>query len=183
MKDKRDDNNDISDLAFTQEGSSGGYTFTGKCFRFGKEGYRAHFCPEKNDNNSNNNNNKSKTIEGIPESAAATTDKVVTEELNHTDGTTRYEVYEDDFELMFCQRGNTSVGEFDYEKACNQVLSQMVSIEINPWWVLLDNWSTMNIFLNRKLLANIRQISMYVDVKCNAGSRTTNWIGYFPGSS
>jgi hypothetical protein len=22
---------------------------------------------------------------------------------------------------------------------------------------------------------------MYVEVKCNAGSRTTNWVGYFPG--
>jgi hypothetical protein len=73
------------------------------------------------------------------------------------------------------------VGEFDYDKACNQVLSQMVSIEINPWWVLLDNCSTVNIFSNRKLLRNIRQINMYVDVKCNAGSRTTNWIGDFPG--
>jgi hypothetical protein len=85
---------------------------------------------------------------------------------------------------MFCQQGDASVnvGIFDYDKACNQVLSQMVSIEINPWWVLLDNCSTVTIFSNRKLLKNIRQINMYVDVKCNAtGSRTTNWIGDFPG--
>jgi hypothetical protein len=31
-REKRDDNNDVSDLAFVQEGSGGGYTFTGKCF-------------------------------------------------------------------------------------------------------------------------------------------------------
>jgi hypothetical protein len=57
----------------------------------------------------------------------------------------------------------------------------MESIEINPWRVLLDNCSTVNIFSNRNLLRNIRQIDMYVEVKCNAGSRTTNWVGDFPG--
>jgi hypothetical protein len=57
----------------------------------------------------------------------------------------------------------------------------MISIEINPWWVLLDNCSIVNIFSNCKLLKNIRQINIYVDVKCNAGSRTTNWIGDLPG--
>jgi hypothetical protein len=74
-------------------------------------------------------------VETKSETAAATTDKVVTEELNHTDGTTRYEEYEDNFELMFCQQGATSVnvGVFDYDQACNQVLSQMVSIEISPY--------------------------------------------------
>jgi hypothetical protein len=182
-KDKRDDNNDMSDLAFAQDGSGGGYTFTGRCFKCGKEGHRAYFCPEKKNNNNNNNNNNNKTVENKTETAAATTDKVVTEELNHTDGTTHYETYEDNFELLFCQQGETSinVGVFDYDKACNQVLSQMVSIEINPWWVILDNCSTVNIFSNRRLLKNIRQINMYVDVKCNAGSRTTNWIGDFPG--
>jgi hypothetical protein len=183
-KDKRDDN-DVSDLAFAQDGSGGGYTSTGKCFKCGKEGQRANYCPDKNNNNnnSNNNNGSSKSTEAKSETAAATTDKVVTEDLNHTDGTTHYQVYEDDFELLFCQQGSTSVnvGEFYYSKACNQVLSQMVSIEIYPWWVLLDNCSTVNIFSNQKLLKNIRQINMYVDVKCNAGSRTTNWIGDFPG--
>jgi hypothetical protein len=40
-KDKREENNNVSDLAFAQDGSGGGYTFTGKCFKCGKEGHRA----------------------------------------------------------------------------------------------------------------------------------------------
>ena len=81
------------------------------------------------------------TAESKTETAAAMTEKVVTEDLNHTDGTTDRETYGDDFELLFCQQGDASVkiGVFDYYKACNQVLSQMVSIEVSPWWVLLDN--------------------------------------------
>jgi hypothetical protein len=39
-KDKRDDNSNASDLAFAQDGSGHGYTFTGKCFKCGKEGHR-----------------------------------------------------------------------------------------------------------------------------------------------
>jgi hypothetical protein len=156
-----------------------GPCLTGKCFKCGKEGHRAYQCTEKN----NNNNGGTKMTESKTEEAAATTDKVIKEDLNHTDGTTHYPTYEDEFELLLCQQNDTSVnvGVFDYDKACNQVLSQMVSIEINPWWVLLDNCSTVNMFSNCKLLKNIRQINMNVDVKCNAGSQTTNWIGDFPG--
>ena len=73
-----------------------------------------------------------------------TTNNVVTEDL----GCTTHETYDDDMELSFCTQG--TVGIFDYDIACNQVLSQMVSIEIDPWWVLLDNCSTVNIFSNRK---------------------------------
>ena len=177
-KNKKNDDNDSSDLAFAQDGSSNDYKFTGKCFICYKEGHRAYQCPEKQNKNNNNNN---KTEENKTEVAAATTDKVVTADLNHTEGVT-YTVYADDFELSFCTRGDKmNAGVFDENQACNQVLSQMLSSEISPWWVLLDNCSTVNIFSNRRLLTNIRQIDMYVDVKCNAGSRTTNWVGDFPG--
>ena len=140
-KEKRDDN-DVSDLAFAQDDSGGGYAFVGKCFKCGKEGHRAYYYPEKSYNNNNNNNNN-KANESKTETDAMTIDNVVTEDL----GCTTHETYDDDMELSFCTQG--AVGIFDYDKACNQVLSQMVSIEINPWWVLLDNCSTVNIFPNR----------------------------------
>ena len=172
---KNEESNDVSDLAFAQDGGSGGYTFTGKCFICDKEGHRAYYCPDKGKNARNNTN--AKANESKTETAAVTTDNVVQEDL----GCTTHQIYADDMELSFCTQG--AVGVFDYEKACNQVFSQMVmaSIEINPWWVLLDNCSTVNIFSNRRMLTNIRRSNMYVDVKCNAGSRKTNWIGDFPG--
>jgi hypothetical protein len=111
----------VSDLAFAQDGNNNGYVFTGKCFKCGKEGHRAYQCTEKN----NNNNGGTKVTESKTEEAAASTDKVIKEDLNHTDGTTHYPVYEDDFESLFCQQTDTSVnvGVFDYDKACNQVKS------------------------------------------------------------
>ena len=172
---KREESNDGSDLAFAQDGTGGGYKFTGKCYNCFKEGHRAYQCPDKKEN-SNSGNNKSE--EGKTDVAAATTDTVVTADQHHTEGVT---TYTDDYELSFCTRGDKRVGMIDMDKVCNQVLSQMLSSEISIWWVLLDNCSTVNIFSNRKLLKNIRQINMYVDVKCNAGSRTTNWVGDFPG--
>ena len=48
-------------------------------------------------------------------------------------------------------------------------------------WVILDNQSTVNVFQNKKYLKNILQIDSYVVIKCNAGSRTTNWVGDFSG--
>jgi hypothetical protein len=181
-KEKRvDDNENVSDLAFAQESTGGGFVFNGECHRCGKTGHRAYQCPERFNN--------SKTNEGkVKEEKVATTTneqkKTITEDGHYRDGVVHYD---DDFELLFCQEGRVSdvrikhAGVFDYDKACNQVLSQMDSIEINPWRVLLDNCSTVNIISNRRLLRNIRQIEMYVEVKCNAGSSTTNWVGDFPG--
>jgi hypothetical protein len=107
---------------------------------------RVYQCPEKF---SEIKTDEAKVEE---EKVVTTTDvqkKKITGDNNYRDGTVHYE---DDFELLFCQRGEVSDvkarngGVFDYDKACNQVLSQMDSIEINPWWVLLDNFSTVNIF-------------------------------------
>jgi hypothetical protein len=191
VKEKReDDKNNVSDLAFAQDSTGGRtlYVFTGTCHKCGKTGHRFFECPDRF------NESKSEEKKKEEEKVATTTDvqkKTITGQQHSRDADVLYDddekPYNDHFELLFCQGGRVSkvtkinAGVFDYNKACNQVLSQMDSIEINPWWVLLGNCSTVNIFSNKNLLRNIRQSNMYVEVKCNAGSRTTYWIGDFPG--
>ena len=42
-------------------------------------------------------------------------------------------------------------------------------------WVLLDNQSTIDVFVNRRLLRNIRRINQYMYIHCTAGVTRTNW--------
>ena len=48
-------------------------------------------------------------------------------------------------------------------------------------WVLLDNQSTIDVFVNRQLLQNIRQINQYMYIHCTAGVTRTNLVGELPG--
>ena len=48
-------------------------------------------------------------------------------------------------------------------------------------WVLLDNQSTINVFVNRRLLKNIRRIEQYMYIHCTAGVTRTNLVGDLPG--
>ena len=48
-------------------------------------------------------------------------------------------------------------------------------------WVLLDNQSTINVFVNRWLLKNIRRIEQYMYIHCTAGVTRTNLVGDVPG--
>jgi hypothetical protein len=48
-------------------------------------------------------------------------------------------------------------------------------------WMLLDNQSTIDLFCNAELLKNIRRSSTRMNVRCNAGQRTTTMVGDLPG--
>ena len=48
-------------------------------------------------------------------------------------------------------------------------------------WVLLDNQSTIDVFVNRRLLQNIRRIRQYMYIHCTAGVTRTNLAGDLPG--
>ena len=46
------------------------------------------------------------------------------------------------------------------------------------WWILLDTSSTINVFLNKALLKNVRETNHYMMcIHCNAGWSYTNKIG------
>ena len=48
-------------------------------------------------------------------------------------------------------------------------------------WVLLDNQSTIDVFVNRRLLRNIRWVNQYMYIHCTAGVTRTNLVGELPG--
>ena len=48
-------------------------------------------------------------------------------------------------------------------------------------WILLDNQSTVDVFHNADLLANIRESKGHLDIHCNAGVASTNLVGELPG--
>mgnify|MGYP002809603031 CR=1 FL=1 len=52
---------------------------------------------------------------------------------------------------------------------------------IPEWWVLLDNQSTVNLVMNKKLLTNIRKAKHSMRVACNAGMVHTDLIGDMAG--
>ena len=45
-------------------------------------------------------------------------------------------------------------------------------------WVLLDNQSTVDVFMNRRLLQNIRTIAATMKIHCNAGISHTNQVAH-----
>eukprot|EP00957_Ditylum_brightwellii_P123945 9448099-Ditylum_brightwellii.AAC.1 len=53
--------------------------------------------------------------------------------------------------------------------------------KINPNWVLLDSQSTVNVFCNASLLANVRKARGSLDIYSTASKSTTDMIGDLPG--
>lgn len=48
-------------------------------------------------------------------------------------------------------------------------------------WIFLDSQSTTNVFSNSNLLCDIHPIKTTMYIKCNAGSKSTNFRGYLSG--
>jgi hypothetical protein len=48
-------------------------------------------------------------------------------------------------------------------------------------WILLDNQSTVDVFCNRRLLTNVREINKIMNIRCNAGVTRTNMLGELNG--
>jgi hypothetical protein len=89
-----------------------------------------------------------------------------------------------DNKLPQCQEGTSlcmnGVGEMP-DKVGDFLFSQSAALPNPTTWILLDNQYTVDLFRNFKLLKNIRQSNTRMSVQCNAGPRSTNMVGDFPG--
>lgn len=70
-------------------------------------------------------------------------------------------------------------GEYDMENM-GYILSQSQR-KVNKYLILLDKKSTVDIFCNRELIMNIRQIIHWYEIVTSAGSKITNLIANLPG--
>ena len=48
-------------------------------------------------------------------------------------------------------------------------------------WILLDNQTTVDVFMNKDLLDNIRTVASTMNIRCNAGNSRTNLQGDLRG--
>ena len=80
--------------------------------------------------------------------------------------------YHDVHELMFVQPAHTT-------RPMSQKLSSRGSIPRT--WILIDSQSTIDVFSNGELLSKIKQADTTMHIRCNAGAKSTNQMGYLSG--
>jgi hypothetical protein len=103
-----------------------------------------------------------------------------------TTHTTTNEEEEEEENAVALLNNGASSGEFDEMHASfHFMIGHSLTTEsfhtIPSTWLLLDNQSTIDVFCNRALLSNIKTSDRSMSIHCNAGVKTTNQTGFFPG--
>jgi Zinc knuckle len=143
-----------------------------KCYACGKMGHYANDCPDLK-------KNSNQTVKGKEES--------VHMQINDDDGNVELETeeytnfqIEDDLLTSFDFCITTDPLFCEVQEMSTEIVHTQGST-IPRSWIILDNGSTVDIFSNKKLLNNIRQVKQSIKIRCNSGSSVTNMMGDLPG--
>ena len=156
-------------LAFNQTGNNGNQNNRNnkreiKCYNCGEIGHIAPKCPKKKETQNTN-------VEGETASTG-------TNNNNDESKTSRENVEENDFGFLIMQTGKEkdSIEEIKI-KGDVQLLNKMEANDLREL-LLLDNQSTTDLFCDKKLLRDIKQVQGSCTIITNGGQITTNKKGY-----
>ena len=88
--------------------------------------------------------------------------------------------YTNDFTLPASTHNTYMFMQRDLSMRIKTMLTQNNN-KINKFWILIDNQSTIDLFHNKDLLSNIREVNDHVVVHCNVGKVVVNMMGDLPG--
>ena len=144
----------VGNRGYNKQNGSQGAKPVYTCYNCGEKGHRSFECPNRKQASTNTTTNSQNSA---PKSSSS-------EENNST----------------------TWGGEGDNDAFLNhtvahQYVQHMKGNETHMWWILLDNQSTVDVFMNPKLLNNIRRAEGEMVIHSHAGSRKTHMIGDLAG--
>jgi Zinc knuckle len=144
------------------------------CYRCGQQGHYANECPNPRTSIQNRRSDEITTTINEPgndRSNTLVTAGVAGNELATAGVAGNEQNEQNELEFIFC----TS----HIKNGCVNAMKKQS--DIPDTWILLDNQSTIDVFVNAKLLKNIRVSNTSMTIHCTAGTVETNLVGELPG--
>eukprot|EP00536_Pseudo-nitzschia_multiseries_P015470 jgi/Psemu1/42725/gm1.42725_g len=155
------------------------------CYKCGREGHISPQCTQSTTIDGD-------TIEAESESRPYRPKKSGTTHVHFEDETERVSLGDFDFEdeleqdgyfhaYQFIQHNTVYTEDMRGNQRYCLNMKQVQQGRLDPFWVLIDNQSTVHIFWNEMFLVNVRKTDKTLDLHTNAGQVTIDEIGELPG--